>query len=57
MPVSAWGYVLDLFKELEPNSYYKIVPTERAGCEAVVAFLIGVLPIAISKLPIRANIE
>lgn len=55
LPVSIWEYVLGLFMEREPNTYYKIVPTEGTGYEAIVACLIGVLLIVISKLPIRVN--
>ena len=52
LPVSVWQYALDLFIEREPNTYYKIVPSESSGYEAIVACLVGVLLIVISKLPI-----
>lgn len=56
-PVSMWEYILNLFKVQEPNTYYKIVPTEGAGFEAIVACLAGVILIVISKLPIRFKNE
>ena len=57
LPVSVWQYALDLFIERESNTYYKIVPSEGSGYEAIVACLVGVLLIVISKLPIGSNNE
>lgn len=53
LPVSVWQYALDLFIEQEPNTFYKIVPTEGAGYHAIAAFLIGLALILYSKIPFK----
>lgn len=53
LPISAWQYILDLFIEHEPNTYYKVVPSEGTGYQAVIALLIGVVLIVFSKFPLK----
>jgi hypothetical protein len=55
IPVSIWQYVLDLFIDRDPNTFYKIVPTESAGIQALVACLVGIVLIAFSKLPFKSS--
>lgn len=55
LPVSLWQYVLDLFIDRAPNTYYKIVPTEGAGYQAVLALLVGIALIALSKLSFKRS--
>lgn len=55
LPVSVWQYVLDLFIERDANTYYKIVVSEGAGYEAIVACLIGIVLIAFPKLYPKAK--
>ena len=51
LPVSIWQYVLDLFIDRDPDTFYKIVPIEGAG----VACLVGLSLIAFSKLPFKSG--
>ena len=55
LPVSVWQYVLDLFVGREPNTFYKIVPSEGAEYEAIVTCLIGMVLIAFSKFHLRSR--
>jgi len=49
LPVNAWGIVLDLFIDREPNAYYKIVPTEGANNQIIIVLLVGIALIAYAK--------
>ncbi len=53
--MSIWQYVLDLFIDRDPDTFYKIVPTEGAGVQAIVACLVGFSLIAFSKLPFKSG--
>jgi len=50
LPVSVWQYILDLFIEREPNTYYKIVPTEGAEYQALFLLVVGIVLITYAKL-------
>lgn len=55
LPVSVWQYVLDLFIERSPNTYYKIVPSEGGTANFVVVLLVGLALITYAKYPIKRN--
>ena len=50
LPVDLWSYILDLFIVREPNTYYKIVPTEGATYQIVFVTLVGITLIVLSKV-------
>ncbi len=49
LPVEGWDYLVDLFVEQEPNTFYKIVPTEGAKYQTLIAALVGVSLLLYSK--------
>ncbi len=49
LPVEGWEYLFGLFVEQEPNTFYKVVPTEGAKYQTLIAALVGVLLLAYSK--------
>ena len=53
LPVDVWQYVLDLFIEREPNTFYKIVPSEGAGYQAIVVCFVGLALIYFAKSPFK----
>lgn len=50
LPISVWEYLLDQFIDREPNTFYKIVPTEGADYQAEVAFVVGFIFMVLSKV-------
>jgi hypothetical protein len=53
LPIDFWSYILDLFIEREPNTYYKVVPTEGANYQIFFFTLVGIALIALSKVKIK----
>ena len=50
LPVDFWYFILDLFIDRQPNTYYKIVPAARANYQIVFVTLVGIALIVVSKI-------
>lgn len=55
LPVGFWHSTLDLFIGREPDAYYKIVLADTGGYEGVLALLVGVALILISKFSFKIS--
>jgi hypothetical protein len=50
LPLDVWSYILDLFMDREPNTYYKVVPSDGSSYHILMASIVGVALIVIGKL-------
>lgn len=50
LPVDVWSYILDLFVEREPGTFYKIVPSEGANYQIAFVSFIGMALIVLSRI-------
>ena len=55
-PTIVWGYVLDVVFDREIDTFYKIVPSEGSGYQALVACFIGVVLMVFSKFPMKKGL-
>jgi hypothetical protein len=49
LPVGFWQSTIDLVMGRDPDAYYKIVPAETVGYEGLLALLLGVAFLALSR--------
>jgi hypothetical protein len=55
LPVSVWSYILDLFIERDPNTFYKVVPTGGSDYQIIMVTVIGIVLIAYGRLKFKSN--
>lgn len=53
LPVNFWAYILDLFIEREPGTFYKVVPSEGAKYQIPLVTLIGIVLITLSRIKFK----
>jgi hypothetical protein len=57
LPVNLWTYILDLFVEREPGTFYKVVPTEGATYKIPLVTLVGIALIVLSRMKVKKEIN
>ena len=46
MPIEGWGFILDLFIEREPNTFYRVVPSDSRD-ETILIILLTVIGLSL----------
>ena len=49
LPLDVWFYILDLFIDRDPNTYYKIVPSDGSSYHILIASIVGLALIVFGK--------
>ena len=53
LPVNFWAYILDLFVEREPGTFYQVVPAEDAAYQIPLVTLVGIALIVLSRIKFK----